>query len=43
MDAGAFKSCLESDKHADLVTANMEFATHVTSDLVEMTFGITRA
>jgi protein-disulfide isomerase len=29
MDEGAFKSCLESDKHADLVTANMELATQL--------------
>ena len=29
MDAGAFKGCLESDKHADLVTANMELASQL--------------
>lgn len=29
LDAGAFKQCLESDKHADLVTANMELASQL--------------
>ena len=29
MDASAFKQCLESDKHADLVTANLEMANQL--------------
>jgi protein-disulfide isomerase len=29
MDADAFKGCLESDKHADVVTANMEMASQL--------------